>query len=275
MTIARPMVAFLTIAAATSLGGCLYIPLANEALLRARHVSQRDSSESKAAIQKQLKQFSCFQLSEWEQLVLPNLKAAEDAAALSTLSQPVLRDDLSRIREAMVVRGCPSREQMLAAGTSPPAKGSMLKFACVCWQPFSVTSIAKEGAGPAGPGCVTVRAEVSPGAFAFVENVPTWGERRHEIGRSGSLLFPEPIGASVRIGFPLTGSLNRNDASYLIRGMPLLWPLPDPIATDAESDGWIESDMGRFRFLTDDCKPLSSEQANVVERTVIRWVAEP
>ena len=79
MTIARPMVAVLTIAAATSLGGCYYVPLLNEAAFRARHASQRDSPESKAAIQKQLEQFSCFQLSEWEQLLLVNLKAGEDA----------------------------------------------------------------------------------------------------------------------------------------------------------------------------------------------------
>ena len=169
----------------------------------------------------------------------------------------------------MAVRGCPSRDQMLKAGTARPEQGSTLKFACVCWQPWGVTPIIKEGDGPAGPGCVSVRAEVAPGAFVFFENVPAWGERRHEINRSDS---PMLAGLNHEINRSGNPAYHGNAERALVRGSSTSLR---GIATDAESDGWMETSVGSFQLRTDDCKALSPEQANVTERTVIRWVEEP
>ena len=156
----------------------------------------------------------------------------------------------------MTVKGCPSREQMLAAGTAPPVKGSTLNFACVCWQPYGVTPIVKAGAGPAGPGCFTVRAEVTPGAFTFIENVPTWGERRHEINRSDYSLgaFDGPWHLPVR------GSLDLQTARTLVWGVPLTEGVP---RAPLSPQGWNPTVGSRLLWAASDCWRMTADRYRV------------
>jgi hypothetical protein len=236
------------------LAGCMYIPLATEASQRSFHEAVRKQPYSTAFIQRQLDASTCMQLNEWEQAVLYETRRAEARSAFATLSLTVLRDDLARLLSTMAARGCPSRDVLLALGAPLPVTPTMLAFRCVCWQPYSYYPIADAGDGPAGPDCITVRAELSPGRFVFFERAPNWGERRHEITADT----------------PVFGSLERETVRRLIEGAS-----HDPKWTNNETDGWLEMRLGSFRMLADDCSALAPATASAIEKTVIRWIEAP
>jgi hypothetical protein len=241
---------------AALLSGCYsYMPLLSEAMERGWHEHVRGTATSKANIRAQLADLSCLQLGEWEQVALYELNVAP--RALSTLSAQVLEEDLSQIRLAMEARRCPSYRELLSAGTPDPVAGTTMHFRCVCWEPIDFSPFVKEGPGPAGPDCVTVRAELSRGTFVFVERSRLSGDWRHEVRdpHRGTVL------AALDRGFV---------------GMLLGSPQARRPSTD-ETDGWVQMwrGPGNFRILTDDCKPLPPDAASVVERTIVRWLTEP
>jgi hypothetical protein len=239
------------------LGGC-YIPFASEARDRAWHERQRGTPESQAYIREQLASRSCFQLGEWERLVLYRLNPAY-GPALSVWSPKVLTSDLGEIRRAMETRHCPTYREMLAEGTPAPVPGRKLAFACVCWVPVEFSPAVKEGPGPAGPGCETVRAELSPGTFVFFERSRLGGEWSHEISNSP--------------GGTVLGSLDAALVWTLLKQPH--FGIRHSSTDNDETDGWLAMQWGYYRILTDDCRPLSPEAASIAERTIIRWMTEP
>jgi hypothetical protein len=254
MNIGSPVGAVVLSVGVALLSGC-NMPLLGDAMERAVHEHLRGTAESKAIIRTQLADLSCFQLGEWEQVVLYELNVA--SRAFSTLSAQVLGEDLSQIRSAMAARQCPSYSEMLSAGTPHPVAGTTMHFKCVCWEPIRFSPFVQEGPGPAGPDCVTVRAELSRGTFVFVERSRLSGDWRHEIRdrHRGTVL------AALDGGFVW---------------MLLARPDGRRPSTD-ETDGWVQMwwGPGNFRILTDDCKPLPPDTAGVAERTVVRWLTEP
>ena len=172
----------------------------------------------------------------------------------SRVSLPIVRDDMARIAAAMQARACPPAAELYAS--SPGFVPSIpWRFGCVCWVPSNYLPISSEE-GPAGPGCVTVRAEASPRHLAFFETAGSFGEREHEMPSYTAVL----------------GSLDLGYLYALMEGLLVKWAprnLPD--------DGWLVIWIGRLRFLNDDCSERSPEEARDVENILIRWltVAEP
>lgn len=232
------------------LSGC-YLPLAYEAAERWSHEHYRSRPESKVVVRQHLETYTCQQLAEWEQGVAFRLRGVEASGPLATLSSAVLQDDLVQLRATMAARGCPPLDVVFVAAAPLPATPETIAFRCVCWQPYAYYPIAEAGAGPAGPGCVTVRAELSPGRFVFVERAPQFGERRHEVTGAGFVY----------------GSLERETVERLIRqsARPPAW-------TNTETDGWLEVPFGRLQILADDCSPLTPDAARRAEQTVARWL---
>jgi len=234
------------------MSGCL--PLAHEAAERWSHEEYRSRQESKAFIRQQLAARTCLQLAEWEQGVAFSLRRTDAAGPFSNLSRAVLHDDLAQLRATMVARGCPPLDAMFAAAAPLPATSEPIAFRCVCWQPYAYFPIVEKGEGPAGPDCVTVRAELSAGRFVFFERAPQFGERRHEVTGAGFVF----------------GSLERTTVERLIRGLGR-----DPAWTNSETDGWLEVPFGSLRILADDCSPLTPEDARRAEHTIARWIRAP
>lgn len=235
---------------ALPLAGC-YLPVVDEAALRQMHERGRETEQSKAFLQAELAELSCYQLSEWAAAVAYQIERSEAAGAFSHYSVPVLRGDLPRIHAAFAARGCVPRAAMLNEGTATPTPGARITYRCACWEPYAYYPIAEPGGGPAGADCVTVRAELAPGSFVFVEQAPTAVERRHEFGPTS----------------PVYGSLNQRLIVALLGGYST-----NRASTNTETDGVIETTLGRLRILTDACAPLPPETANRVERTVVRWL---
>lgn len=232
--------------------GC--IPLAHEAAERWGHEHFRGRPESKAFIRQQLATYTCQQLAEWEQGVAFRLRSEQTLGPFATLSSAVLEDDLVQLHATMAARGCLPRDTIFAMAAPLPTTPDPIAFRCACWQPYAYYPIAEAGAGPAGPDCVTVRAELAAGRFVFFERAPQSGERRHEV-----------TGAAY-----VYGTLERETVERLIRltARPANW-------TNTETDGWLEVPLGKLRLLADDCSPLPPDAARRAEQTVASWIRAP
>ncbi|MFO1313586.1 MAG: hypothetical protein U1F41_16150 [Burkholderiales bacterium] len=235
-------------------GGCISVPLLEEASLRVMHERARQDPRAQAIVEQRLATATCFQLREWERAVRDALETAESRGSIATLSLDVLRSDQVRLHDAVAARQCPPLDVLLEPGAAQALPGKV-EFRCACWVPRDLYPFGSLGQGPAGRDCVTVRLELVQGNLTIHEASPDWGDGRHDLTAQS----------------PVYSTLGYEDRRKLISGG---YP-PDAGWSGTQSDGWLDTPLGNLRLLADDCTPLPPEQAGVAEKTVLRGLQPP
>jgi hypothetical protein len=235
-------------------GGCIPVPLLEEAQLRSMHEHMRQNPRAQAIVEQRLATATCFQLREWERAVRDAVDTAESRGSFATLSLEILRSDQVRLHDAVEARQCAPLDVLLDSGTAQ-ALPDKAEFRCACWVPRDLYPFGSLGQGPAGRDCVTVRLELVQGKLTIHEASPDWGDGRHDLTAQS----------------PVYSTLDYDDRRKLISGG---YPT-DAGWVGTQSDGWLDTPLGSLRLLADDCTPLPPEQAGVAEKTVLRGLQAP